>query len=287
VRLEPYAIVFTASNTRATADTTAIVVAQAPPNLCGNGAFEAGSAGWGPYGNATLAIVDGGRSGKALSLSGSSSFGADDVPDWLPGPLVKGDVYRIRCWIKRGTTSGSAGNVRIRVYEYLGSSQQGSTAYSQTLPLTTSWQQLLVDYVVRVNGTRLSIRVTDAASSSRETFLVDDVVIEKIGAGAASSGDDPLAGEGERFAASFMPNPTWSRGLLTFTTTREGPARVSLYDVNGRQVRRLLDQPWLEAGVHDVVVETRAGRGRLAPGVYFYSIQAGEGTLRGRVVFLK
>ena len=76
--------------------------------------------------------------------------------------------------------TGASGTVKIRVYEFVGSSQQGSTVYSQVTALTSNWQQLTVDYTVRTQGSYLSIRITDAASSSTESFLVDDVVINQL-----------------------------------------------------------------------------------------------------------
>ena len=57
-RPAPYSVTFTAANERSTAASTAITVADAGSgggaNLCGNSGFEAGTAGWEPYGVATL-----------------------------------------------------------------------------------------------------------------------------------------------------------------------------------------------------------------------------------------
>ncbi len=292
VRAAPYVIVFTASNTRSGADTASITVAAGltPANLCANGTFESGTSGWGAYGNSVLTAVPDGRSGNALQVTGSSSFGADDIPDWVPAPLTKNAVYRIGCWVKG--VGSAAGNVKIRVYEFLGTSQQGSTAYSPAPKLTASWQQLTVDYTVRTQGSYLSIRITDAASSSGESFLIDDVAIEPIGLGALAAspgdGEQPATqvstlGPPLVFAASFAPNPVRTEGTLSFTTTRAGAARVDLFDVNGRHVRSLLDESALAVGPHRLRVDWHG----LAAGLYLYRIRADEGELRGRLVLLR
>jgi hypothetical protein len=291
VHATPYVVVFTAANTKSGADTTSITVSPAPTppppppgaNLCGNGDFESGTTGWGTYGNATLSAVAGGRAGQALQVRGSSSFGADDVPNWLPAPLVKGAVYRIRCWVQG--VGAASGSVKIRVYEFLGSSQQGSTTYSQVLPLSPSWQPLTVDYTVRTAGSTLSIRITDAASST-ESFLVDDVVIEALGGTAMDAGGEGTAGAPAVFAAWFHPNPARAEGTLSFSTTRPGPIEVDLVDVSGRQVRRLVSESRLAAGKHQVAVGSGRGAGRLPAGIYFYRVRSGEGRLQGRLVLL-
>jgi len=68
------------------------------------------------------------------------------------------------------------------------------------------------------------------------------------------------------------------------------PARVSLrvYTVSGRLVRVLLEDAAVEAGVHTVTWDGRSDGGSLAPsGVYVYSLEVGDKTLRKRMVLLK
>jgi hypothetical protein len=203
-------------------------------------------------------------------------------------------VYRISCYVKG--LGGSSGKAKIRVYEYLGTSQQGSTAYSQVLPLGSSWQQLTVDYVVRVQGSSLSIRITDAASSSTVRFLIDDVVIEPLGTGAlaASPGDTTardLPEDGAApaaFAASFWPNPAHGSGTLRFTLTRPEAVRVDLIDVSGRLAQRLMEVSRLEAGAHELRIGLQPAGGRALPeGLYFYRLRTEEGVIGGRVILLR
>jgi hypothetical protein len=71
-------------------------------------------------------------------------------------------------------------------------------------------------------------------------------------------------------------------------TERAGRARVSLFDLSGRLVRRVWEAAGLEAGLHRVRLEAKdAARRPLASGVYFYRIEAAEGTASGRVMVLR
>ena len=87
--------------------------------------------------------------------------------------------------------------------------------------------------------------------------------------------------------ASVAPNPMNPEATLTFRTTRSGPIRVRLLDVQGRLVRTLQDGP-MEAGYHDLRISSTDDNGRkLASGIYFFAIEAPEGSERGKVIVLK
>ena len=89
-------------------------------------------------------------------------------------------------------------------------------------------------------------------------------------------------------AASVSPNPLNPGGTLTFSTTRPGPVTVSLFDIQGRLVRELWDDPSVEAGEHEVRIDGRgSGGGWLASGVYVYRVATREGVASGRIVMLK
>jgi len=84
------------------------------------------------------------------------------------------------------------------------------------------------------------------------------------------------------------PNPVTAFTRLTFTTTREGPLRVQVFDLTGRAVRTLIDQAQAQAGEYDLGFEVGSGsEAPLAPGLYFYRIQTSEGAARGRFVVLR
>ena len=193
----------------------------------------------------------------------------------------------------------SRGKVKLRVSKLLDAVQHGSTRYSPELALTSGWQLLAVDYTVRVVGTALSLRVTDAPVASGETFRVDDasITLLSVSANAVTSGDgtavEPLAGADEiatplAFSAAITPNPTRGGTRLSFVTTREGFARAALYDASGRRVRELINGQSLAPGRHRLDLDARNGRhAPLSSGIYFYRIEASEGVLGGRCVFIQ
>jgi len=89
-------------------------------------------------------------------------------------------------------------------------------------------------------------------------------------------------------AVMLAPNPINPAGTLTFTTTRPGRAIVTLYDVRGRLVRRLFQASAAPTGYHDVRIDGRDDLGRpIATGLYFYRIEAAEGSVSGRITILK
>ncbi len=93
---------------------------------------------------------------------------------------------------------------------------------------------------------------------------------------------------GGKLAASVIPNPLNPEGTLRFMTTRPGVARVRLYDAAGRLVRELLPSAYVGAGEHTVTIRAEDGAGRrLASGVYFFRVDAPEGSSVGRIAVLK
>jgi PKD repeat protein len=89
-------------------------------------------------------------------------------------------------------------------------------------------------------------------------------------------------------AATVSPNPFNPAGTLTFTTARPGRAKVELFDVAGRLVRTILDEPSLGAGVHEVRIEGRGQRGEsLASGIYFIRGVSAEGEFTTTIAILK
>ncbi len=97
-----------------------------------------------------------------------------------------------------------------------------------------------------------------------------------------------VAAGGGSLAASIVPNPLNPDAVLTFLTEKTGRVRVDVFDLNGRLVRRLVDEGMLPAGYHDLRISSRdGGRGAMASGVYFFRIETPEGTETGRFTVLK
>ncbi len=73
-----------------------------------------------------------------------------------------------------------------------------------------------------------------------------------------------------------VPNPFNPLTTLSFDLAGPGPVRLDVFDLRGRLVRRLLDQP-LPAGVHRVAWDGRDSKGRAAAsGTYLYRLRAGD-----------
>ncbi len=109
-------------------------------------------------------------------------------------------------------------------------------------------------------------------------------------AGASSAGPAVRSGTSDvrsDFAARLYPNPPGANATLSLVTTREGFVRVRIFDTLGRRIRTLLDAAALPAGRHLLPIGTSRGRARLDAGVYFYSVEAAEGSLHGKFTILE
>jgi len=83
------------------------------------------------------------------------------------------------------------------------------------------------------------------------------------------------------------PNPFNPRTTVAFTLARDDHARLTLFDLQGRAVRHLVDAQ-LPAGRHTAVWQGCDDRGRrLASGVYFARLQASSGQGMVKVVMVK
>ncbi len=93
---------------------------------------------------------------------------------------------------------------------------------------------------------------------------------------------------GGSLAASVSPNPLNPQATLTFETSVPGHVRVSIFDMQGRRVRTILQDRDLPAGYHDFAIDGRSDLGpRLASGVYFCRIEAPDGVVTARFAILK
>jgi hypothetical protein len=87
---------------------------------------------------------------------------------------------------------------------------------------------------------------------------------------------------------SVAPNPFVRSATLRFTTTRHGPLTVSIFDLGGRRVRTLMENPEAPAGSHVLPLDDRGDDGaRLVSGVYLYRIRSADGITHGRFVLMK
>jgi hypothetical protein len=74
---------------------------------------------------------------------------------------------------------------------------------------------------------------------------------------------------------------------IRYVVSRRTRVAVGIYELNGRQVRRLSDLAAVSAGPHTVTWDGRDDQGhRVSPGVYYYRLSASEGGGRNTLLVL-
>ena len=84
-----------------------------------------------------------------------------------------------------------------------------------------------------------------------------------------------------------MPNPVSRGARFSFDLRRAGKVALSVYDVSGRRVARVLDSE-LAAGEHSVPWDGKDARGlRLGAGVYIYELAMGSDRVARRLIMIR
>jgi hypothetical protein len=123
---------------------------------------------------------------------------------------------------------------------------------------------------------------TDLDGSPRQIWIVDMGAYESSSLVAAS----PAAGGALRLHAN-TPNPFRSTTAIRYDLPRAERVWLGVYDVRGRLVRRLVNGVLQEAGPQAVDWNGRGAADEpLAPGVYFYRLEAGGFADTRRMVLL-
>ncbi|MBN2586900.1 MAG: T9SS type A sorting domain-containing protein, partial [Candidatus Fermentibacteraceae bacterium] len=80
------------------------------------------------------------------------------------------------------------------------------------------------------------------------------------------------------------PNPCHNSVTINFSLLEQGPTEVTVFDISGRTVRRLVDCVVME-GVHDVIWDLKDDSNERVPsGLYFVRIQSGDWTGTTRLI---
>jgi len=83
------------------------------------------------------------------------------------------------------------------------------------------------------------------------------------------------------------PNPFNPDTKIKYSLAADGPVTLSIYDVQGRRVRTLLNEN-LPAGMHEIEWNARDDQGqRVASGVYYYVLQTDGKDLRRKMTLVK
>ena len=116
-------------------------------------------------------------------------------------------------------------------------------------------------------------RVDDASGESFDSNELDLPVVP------TDLGEVPRSGA-RMYEITASPNPFNPSTEISYELLRGGLARVQVFDVAGREVRRLVDHGWRSSGRHSVHWDGRDSRGRaLGAGVYYLRVTtAGHST---------
>jgi len=110
----------------------------------------------------------------------------------------------------------------------------------------------------------------------------------KSGQPFRASFDLEVTGRQGQARISLAPNPLNPSAILTVVTASPGPLRVRVYDVRGRLLGILADERVAPAGAHALRIGPGSIHGgQLVSGIYFFTVEAGGETERGRFVVLK
>jgi FlgD Ig-like domain len=143
----------------------------------------------------------------------------------------------------------------------------GTTQTLAYVPSVTGWHPIVVS---RTNGTGAG----SSLSYDFEWSTVNFVSVPGGGMGASLA-----------FAGS-APNPIHDEGRFAFALPAAGRAQLGIFDLHGRLVRTLVDGE-MSAGDHSVDWDARETSGaRVAAGIYWARLQAGEKLLVRRVAVL-
>ena len=107
-------------------------------------------------------------------------------------------------------------------------------------------------------------------------------------AGVDSAQVGALVWEGGELTATVTPNPFNPSTTIRLTLPEPGPVSLTLYNVTGQVVRRLLLHQYREAGIHTLTWDGRDDQGRdVAGGVYLYRLLVSDQVLLGKITLLR
>jgi hypothetical protein len=87
--------------------------------------------------------------------------------------------------------------------------------------------------------------------------------------------------------AGSYPNPFRDETVIRFETEKQSMVSLSVYNINGQLVSRLLDGE-VASGIHEVVWDGTSSAGnRVSEGMYFYRLQVGGELLTGKLMLME
>ena len=215
-----------------------------------------------------------------VPLSGHRSVCLSDMrpgsTSLVPGSIAQsfasapGAVYRLTFWMS-GEPFSTPTLKHLRV-------NAGASTQDFTFDNTPAWHW---DMAWAIHT--LDFTASDASTTVRLSGLdasqwgpaLDSMKVELVSAGVRAT--NTLA------FAPVSPDPVLASAHIEFTLAAAGPARLAVYDVQGRQQALLADGTF-EAGRHSLEFAPRAWGAR--PGLYLAVLHAGPNTLVRRFTVL-
>lgn len=199
-----------------------------------------------------------------------------------------------------------SGSERLAFVEWIPAQQElGAVLFSPVLRdgVEESFFGVLVSESFAEAGATLGRLVFDVSgvdpmeiSDDNFALTVGDVLLETAGAGpvVATMGgafnrtfDPAVARIYHNSLAQNFPNPFNPTTTLAFSIKDAGNVSLTIYDVAGRRVRELVNEP-RERGAYKVVWDGRNDTGTtVSSGVYFYKLVAGSFTDTKKMTILK
>jgi hypothetical protein len=209
---------------------------------------------------------DGGNQGSDYDVDGGKTTLFTPVFDLALYPTVTLRYYR---WYTNDTGYSPGEDVWL-----VEATDDGQTwhALESTSESDRSWRLMEFDlgqYIEMTDQVQIRFVASDEGGGSLVEAAVDDFEISFTGVVDVQAG--------EIISPRFMllpsrPNPMFDTATILFSLEAAGPARLAIYDVQGRLVRRLA-AGMRPAGLHTILWDGRNDRGAQMPsGIYFYRL---------------
>jgi C1A family cysteine protease len=116
---------------------------------------------------------------------------------------------------------------------------------------------------------------------------IDDIEIWAIGDGSPAPADEAGGLVPTLRLDPVRPNPANGAVALRYSLPTAGPLRLSVYDIAGREVARLVDGN-VQSGSHEVRWNSTDGDGSpLSAGLYFTRLEAGSGIRTQKLILIR
>ena len=208
---------------------------------------------------------------RSIALNGASAGGIAQIISTIP--LAQ---YTVRCYMTGDP--GSTPVIKQMRVAAAGQSVDFTADISGMWAWDPGWNPHVWSFTA--NATSTAIEFYSLMSGTTGPTL-DSVTVALTSTADVGSGG-PLA-----FAlGSFVPNPMRSAGQVEFTLPEGMNARVSVFDLAGREVAVLADGAF-PAGRNHASWDGRTARGRASAGLYYVQLSAPGRRVAQRLVVLR